>query len=84
MTIQEMVILLLTPAAEMTEADINYFVDNQPALREVQDSALYDRAGHWLSMKKEIEGIDIPTRDTVKEVVESASDYLDPQWRERA
>ena len=76
MTIQEMVILLLTPAAEMTDADINFFVDNQPTLREVQDSALYDRAGHWLSMKKEIEGIEVPTRDMVKEVVEGASDYL--------
>ena len=76
MTIQEMVTLLLIPSAELTEEDITNLIQHKSALLEVKDSALYDKAGHWLSMKKEVEGVDIPSRDMVKEVVEGASNYL--------
>ena len=76
MTIQELVTLLLTPAAEMTTEDINYFVDNQPTLREVQHSDLYSLASLHLNLKKQAEDIEVPTRDMVKELVAKTSDFL--------
>ncbi len=76
MTIQEMVALNLTPAAELTEEDIRLLLQNKPALREVRHSELYELAGLYLQLKKEVEGFAFPNRDTVKEMVTKASDYL--------
>ena len=84
MTIQEMVALNLTPVVELTEEDINLLLENKFALSEVKHSALFELSHKHLYLKKEAEGIEVPTRDTVKEVVESVSDQLDPHWRSRA
>ena len=76
MTIQEMVTLNLTPAAELTDEDINLLIQNKPALTEVQDSELYNLSHLHLNLKKQAEGIEVPSRDVVKEVVAKASDFL--------
>ena len=76
MTIQEMVTLNLTPAVELTQEDIRLLLQNKSALKEVQHSALYERAHLQLQLKRHAEGGEIPTREEVKEVVAEASSFL--------
>ena len=76
MTIQEMVTLNLTPVVELTEEDIRLLLQNKPALREVKHSSLFKLAVLHLQLKQDVEGIYVPTRETVEEVVAKASDYL--------
>ena len=71
-----MVTLNLTPVVELTEEDINFLLQNKSALREVKHSELYGLADLHLNLKKHVEGIKVPTRETVKEVVTKASDLL--------
>ena len=76
MTLEQIVTLLLLPAAEYNNEDIDYIIENKPTLMECKHSELYSLSSYHLQLKKEMDGIEIPTREYVSEIVGNVSNYL--------
>ena len=79
MNLKELVIKLLVPAGEMTEADVDYIIANKPLLEEVKHSQLFINSCYNLRLWKIAEEVPVPTREQVAKVVESAFDFLASQ-----